>query len=247
MLDEAQLQHFYREGYVLVPGLVPQKPIEALLRAVPEGFATGEQWRPISFLHDQPLDNAPIHRLLIEPRLVEAVHDIFASAPRVYWGMLAVVPPHGGQGLPWHQDNQYDQVLGGALNAFIALCDIKPDKAILWVAPRSHLLGTQPSQTSVSAPGHREAVIAPENGIALPAMQAGDVCIFDRNLYHRSLRNETGEARYAYAAQFVADHARRARNGERDPKWPLTDELAELWRNENTLDEELLSTGAMTR
>jgi ectoine hydroxylase-related dioxygenase (phytanoyl-CoA dioxygenase family) len=230
MLTEEQLQHYYREGYIVVPGLIPRASVQAVLKAVPEGFASGDFWRPSSYDHDNPLHDAALHRLLVEPRLIEAVSDIFAAPPRAYWGMLAVVPAHGGRGLPWHQDNQYDQVLGGALNAFIALCDITPDKAILWVAPRSHLLGTQPSQEASAHHGHREAVVEPENGMPLPSLQAGDVCIFDRNTYHRSLRNETAEDRYAYAAQFVAAHARRARDGLQDPKWLLTTELAALWQ-----------------
>lgn len=58
--------------------------------------------------------------------------------------------------------------------------------------------------------GHREAATAPTNGFPLAGMSKGDVCIFDYNTYHRSLQNETGEDRYAYAAQYMADYARKA-------------------------------------
>ncbi|HVF10255.1 MAG TPA: phytanoyl-CoA dioxygenase family protein, partial [Abditibacteriaceae bacterium] len=176
-LMEEQIEHFYREGYVVVPGLVPQASVEAVLKAAPEGITTGERWRPSIFDHENPLKDAKLHRLVTEPSVVEAVTDIFGSPPRVYYGMLAVVPAHGGHGLPWHQDNQYTQILGGALNVFMALCDITPDKALLWVAPRSHRAGVQPSKANdTNAPGHREAVVEPENGISLPTMKAGDVC-----------------------------------------------------------------------
>jgi hypothetical protein len=33
----------------------------------------------------------------------------------------------------------YSHILGGALNCFVALDKITPDKATLWVAPKSHL------------------------------------------------------------------------------------------------------------
>ena len=56
--------------------------------------------------------------------------SIFGNKPNVFYGMLAVVKARGGSGLPWHQDNQYTLVLGGAINIFAALCDITPDKAI---------------------------------------------------------------------------------------------------------------------
>ena len=38
-LTEEQLQHFYREGYVVVPGLLPQATIDAVLAAPPKSSA----------------------------------------------------------------------------------------------------------------------------------------------------------------------------------------------------------------
>ena len=87
----------------------------------------------------------------------------------------------------------------------------------MWIAPRSHLLGRQPARASdLYAGAHRQAVVEPENGICLPALQPGDACIFDRCAYHRSLKNETGMHRYAYAAQYQADNARIASTGKKD-------------------------------
>ena len=233
MLTEEQIEHFYREGYVVVPGLVPTDEVDKALAAAPkEDAEAGGGWGARSFEHDKPDAEAALHRLLVEPHVVEAVQDIFAAPARVYYGMMAVVPAHGGKGLPWHQDNQYAQVLGGALNTFIALCDITPDKAILWVAPKSHRLGTQPSKDSeLYGAGHREAAVEPENGVPLPAMKKGDACIFDRNTYHRSLKNETNEDRYAYAAQYISDHARNAGDGKRYPhQQMLATDLQQRWR-----------------
>ena len=245
MLTEEQMTHFYREGYVVVPGLVPAEEIDRVLAAAPqqakENAKEGGGWDARIFKHQDPEHDAAVHRLLAEPHVVEAVRDIFANEPRVLYGMLAVVPARGGTGLPWHQDNQYMQVLGGALNTFIALCDITPDKAILWVAPRTHRLGTQPSKETDQAntKGHREAVTEPENGMPLPAMKKGDVCIFDRNTYHRSLKNETDENRPAYAAQYQAENARNAETGtiDTDEVGPrlLAKDLQALWQGANLL------------
>ena len=236
MLTEEQIEHFYREGYVVVPGLVPTDEIDKALAAAPKTAKEGGGWDAQIFDHKNPEKDAAIHRLLVEPHIAEAVRDIFANEPRVLYGMLAVVPAHGGTGLPWHQDNQYMQVLGGALNTFVALCDITPDKAILWVAPRTHRLGTQPSKETDQAntKGHREAETEPENGMTLPAMHKGDVCIFDRNTYHRSLKNETNEDRPAYAAQYQAENARNSDTGTIDtvvvgPRLRVT-ELEAVWQ-----------------
>jgi len=228
-LTEEQLEHFYREGYVVVPGLVPPDVVRAVLAASPT--VDESDWTARIFDQANPNADAGIHRLLTEPGVVEAVTDIFTLPPRVFYGMLAVVPAHGGNGLPWHQDNQYSQVLPQALNTFIALSDITPDKAILWVAPRSHLSGVIASKDSeLYGGGHREAAISPENGVPLPTMKAGDACIFDRSTLHRSLKNETGEPRYAYAAQYTPPDARGAETGKRITSMPLVADLRRHWQ-----------------
>ncbi len=229
-LTEEQVEHFYREGYVLVPGLVPANAIEAVLKLAPAQLNDNGLWEPRIFDHKNPLKDAPLHRLLVEPAIEGAVKAIFGSSLRVYYGMLAGVPAHGGNGLPWHQDNQYTHILGGALNVFIALSRISLEKAGLWVAPRSHLKGVQPAKINdTSAPGHREALAEPDKAVALPPMQPGDTCIFDRNMLHRSLKNTTDKNRFAYAAQFQAEHARLAASGKKDPDKMLVSELRNCW------------------
>jgi hypothetical protein len=228
-LDEEQIAEFYREGYLVVKQLVPHAVIDAVVDEAkkvpvnPDG-----SWQAQCFAFDKPREDAALHQCLVEPSIVGVVEQIFETKARVYFGMLAVVKARGGKGLPWHQDNQYDQILGRALNTFVALCDITPDKAILWVAPRSHLQGIQPSRASAEFGGHREAITEPEGGKPLPGLKKGDVCIFDRNTYHRSIKNETDEDRFAYAAQYTEMNARRvALDGRKDPKNLLAEELAE--------------------
>jgi len=218
-LTEAQVAEYYREGYIVAPGLVPEASIDKLITEVklPEWLKDGGDWTPMIFDHKEPTKDARLHRLLVEPSVINAVEQIFELPARVYFGMVAIVPARGGKGLPWHQDNQYSTILNGALNVFIACCDITPDKAMLWVAPKSHLQGTLPAHLSETHGGHREADVAPETGIQLEKLNKGDVVIFDRNTLHRSLKNDTSKHRYAYAAQYQADNAREALTGEKDP------------------------------
>lgn len=229
-LTEEQLEHYFREGYVLAPGLVPRAAVEAVLRHAPTEVNDRGRWQPLVFEHAAPLKHGPAHRLLVEPSVVEVVEQVFAALARVWYGMLAIVPARGGHGLPWHQDNQYTQLIGSALNVFIALSEVTPEKAGLWVAPRSHRLGTQPARRNeTTAPGHREAE-EPGNGIPLPAMQPGDACIFDRQTLHRSLQNHTDAHRYAYAAQYLAENTRLAETGKKDPLRMLAADLRDQWQ-----------------
>lgn len=226
-LSEAQIERFYIDGYIVAEKLVPPAAIDAVLKeAITVPVSAGGNWTPKTFKPDEPLQEAALHRLLIEPSLVAAVEQIFEAPARVYYGMLAIVPAHGGTGLAWHQDNQYDFVSGRALNAFIALCDITPDKAILWVAPGSHLKGVVESTTP---DGHHHAA-APANGVALPTLRKGDACLFDRTTLHHSKQNHTSEHRYAYAAQYQEANARSVKQGgKKDPRKMLVSELRALW------------------
>ena len=220
MLAQEQIEEYWREGYLVVPALVDAATVETVLEAA-RGYGDPVDrggWSARIFDHKEPAKDSQMHQILWDPVLVDTVAQILESEPRIWYGMLAVVPANGGDGLPWHQDNQYTQILGGALNVFVALTEVTPERANLWVAPRSHRMGTQPARGSdLYAGAHRQAVVEPENGICLPTLQPGDACIFDRCTYHRSLKNETGRHRYAYAAQYQADNARIASTGKKDP------------------------------
>ncbi|HLJ56112.1 MAG TPA: phytanoyl-CoA dioxygenase family protein [Chthonomonadaceae bacterium] len=229
MLSDETVEEFWREGYIVVRGLVDRGSVAAVLEAG-KRFAPPEEgggWSARVFEHAAPEKDRDLHQLLWHESVVGAVERILESPPRIWYGMFAVVPARGGTGLPWHQDNQYTQILGGALNTFIALSEVTPERANLWVAPRSHVNGRQPARPSDLYNGaHREAVVAPENGICLPTLQPGDACIFDRCTYHRSLKNETDQHRFAYAAQYLADNARLAGTGKKDPLRMRARELA---------------------
>jgi ectoine hydroxylase-related dioxygenase (phytanoyl-CoA dioxygenase family) len=230
-MTEQEIQEYHREGYIVLRDLVRGEIIDEVLAASPAEYKRGGNWTPRVFNHDEPTTDWAIHQLLIEPAVVDAVEAIFESATRVYYGLVAVVPAGKGRGLPWHQDNMYSNVAGRALNVFMALCDIPPEKAGLWMAPRSHWVGLWPNHRAEEFGGHRESDIEPENGIQLPAMHKGDVCIFDRFMLHRSLINETNEDRYAYAAQYQEDKARVQETGMKDPRKMRVAELRKLIEN----------------
>lgn len=215
MLTEAEIAAYFRDGYLLRRGLVPAEVITDVL-AVAKTTATvdGGGWTPRIFDYEHPERDADLHALLRHPSVVGAAEQLLGGPARIYYGMLAIVPARGGNGLPWHQDNMYSHIYGGALNVFIALAPIAPEQAGLWVTPGSHRAGVQPSKTNdTTAPGHREALAEPDGALSLPAMAPGDACIFTRDTLHRSGVNASDENRYAYAAQFCAAHARYTADG----------------------------------
>jgi hypothetical protein len=226
-LSEAQIEEYFREGFIVVENLIDPKKIDRIMEeAVQVPVDARGIWTPKAFDHDNPKQDAKLHQLLTDETLVSVVEQIFDAPVRVDFGMLAIVSANGGKGLPWHQDGMYGAIQGRALNSFIALCDITPDKAILWVAPRTHLNGVQPSKDAAN--GHHEGA-EPANGRPLPYLKKGSVCIFDRNTMHHSKTNETKEHRYAYAAQYREEKARNP-DGKHDTRKMLVSELAQTWK-----------------
>lgn len=226
VLDETQLSAYWRDGYLLLPGLLEPAACAAVVAAGQRVRLEQDFWTPRSFDPARPDEDRDIHRLLVHPAITGVAAQLLRAPPRVLWGMLAVVPAGGGRGLPWHQDNQYEVIQGRALNLFIALCDIPPERCNLWVAPGSHRRGVLPS--TYEAGHHRTA--EPANGMCLPALKTGDVCVFDRNTLHRSLKNETDQHRYAYASQYMEEHARSEQGGLM-PHRPLAADLARRWQS----------------
>ena len=233
ILTPDQVDHYWRHGYVLVRGLVPREVTQRVVAAAerkaasnPERLTTSE-WLPTILDFADPDAEPAIHEAFVTPRVMDAVEQLFEGPARSYYGMLATVNPHGGRGLQWHQDNQYNVVLGHALNTFIAISEITSERCNLWVSPGSHLWGVQPHIGPEV--GHKQAA-DPGNGICLPTLAPGDACIFHRNTLHRSLTNTTDQVRHAYAAQYSEAKARA--NGIHDfqpPKKPLVRDLAARW------------------
>lgn len=231
-LTDSNISHYHREGYVLVRGLIPAQDIAALHRRIREACTPPpgvDRWTPVVFDHQKPDQQRDLHALLVAPRVIDAVEQLLGPAARVFYGMIALVPGQGGRGLPWHQDNQYHHVLHHALNTFIAVSDIAENQAQLWVVPQSHRRGLVASKEASDFPGHRETLVDEPTGIRLPALSAGDACIFNRNTVHRSLNNQTDRLRVAYAAQYIQEDARDAQTGRLMGERMTARSLAKRW------------------
>ena len=110
----------HASGYLVCRGLVNADTVndvrklgeQKFIARSDEASAVGDsplmRWTPATFDHSAPATDAELHALLHDPSLVSAASQLLGNAPaRVYYGMLAVVPPNGGSGLPWHSDNMW--------------------------------------------------------------------------------------------------------------------------------------------
>jgi hypothetical protein len=105
---------YARPGYIVCRNLVNSNTVDSVRllgeqtfnEAVNGATSPVMRWTPAVFNHEDPMVDAELHALLRDPSLVSAASQLLGGAPaRVYYGMLAVVPPNGGTGLPWHSDN----------------------------------------------------------------------------------------------------------------------------------------------
>ncbi len=232
-LSPEEISHYHREGYVLVRGLVSAEVCAEVRKRAIERGAPGPgitHWTPLIFDHRQPDEDPALHRILADPSVIAAIEQLLGSDAKVYYGMAAMVPPNGGRGLPWHQDNQYQHVLHHALNTFIAVSDITTPQCTLWVAPRSHLSGVVANENAADFNGHKRCTQEPVGGMPLPDLKAGDACIFNRNTIHRSLTNQTPNLRVAYAAQYVEAAGVVADTGEPAAHWMTANSLRQRWQ-----------------
>ncbi|RXZ79385.1 hypothetical protein EBB07_23330 [Paenibacillaceae bacterium] len=214
-LTEDMVEQFYREGYFYAPGFITPEAVEALNKENYE-FAHAKSdgaWQSKGFVHiEKEKDQYPeTVRFLTDQHIVKVYEQILGSQVRLWMGMYAVVAP-GGEGLAWHQDNQYTHVLGHMLNGFVALDNITQENAGLWLAPRSHRLGRQPNLNEDPL-AHRRAP-EPENGEPCKPMNPGDAVIFHRETLHHSKKNNTDKPRRAFAFQVASANARLAESGK---------------------------------
>lgn len=216
-LTEQMVENFYKEGYFYAPGLITQETVDALNNEH-QAFANESnngEWKSNTFSHFQKHGKQfpETANMLRNAKIVEILESILGDRVRLWMGMYAVVPPHG-QGLEWHQDNQYTHILGHMLNGFIALDTITQENAGLWLAPRSHLLGRLANlNENVEGKGHRRAA-EPANGQPCTPMAPGDAVFFHRETLHHSKKNHTDQPRRAFAFQASSNTCRYAQTGK---------------------------------
>ncbi len=205
-LQESDIEQFYREGWCFAPRFLATDSVDQLNEAYANQVAerTDEkEWISLPFRTEAQAE-------LQTPRVLAMMERLLGGPIQLWLGMYAVVMP-GGQGLAWHQDNQYTHILGHMANVFVALDPITTENAGLWIAPRSHRLGRQPNLNENT--GHRRAA-DPENPQPVASMAPGDAVIFHRELLHHSKQNRSNSPRRAFAFQVSSASCRFAETGK---------------------------------
>jgi hypothetical protein len=211
-LDDAQLDHYRREGYCIARGFFAADEIDLLRRAAKEdreldqhsfGRADGEGGTVRLSLWNHPGDG--IYGMFARcERMVRSVERILEGEAYHYHSKMIMKDPRVGGAWTWHQDYGYwyqNGVLWPLLTSVsIAVDRATRDNGCLQVIPRSHELGRIDHVLSGDQAGaDRERVDAVLTRLPLVhcEMEPGDAIFFHANLLHRSDMNRSDEPRWS--------------------------------------------------
>src|SRR5688500_13476798 len=207
MLASAELDHYDREGYLVVRGMFDAEEIAALRgtfdaiaeagRPIPGHWEPARDAKPSDPLKRYPRVMHPHRfdplsmRILLDRRIDRVLRDLLGEEPVATETMFYFKPP-GARGQAFHQDNFYLKVKPGTcIAAWIAVDPAIRTNGGLLVAPGTHRMDVQcpePADESKSFVNH---LVPPPPGVTpVPAeLQPGDVLFFNGSLIHGSEPN----------------------------------------------------------
>ncbi|HMS88464.1 MAG TPA: phytanoyl-CoA dioxygenase family protein [Acidimicrobiales bacterium] len=220
-LTPEQVAAFDRDGYVVLPDLVPPDLLaeataaidgfdaetEAFLATLDGGRLAIAEAGAITFSIHLAARSAVLRRLVSHPNLVGVVADLVGPDARLYWDQAVYKKPEKPRRFPWHQDNGYAFVEPQQyLTIWLALTDATVDNGCPQVVPGLHRRGTL--RHHYVDPLGWECLTDPDGVVPAP-VAAGGAVVFSSLTPHLTGPNVTGAVRKAYIVQYAPDGAER--------------------------------------
>jgi ectoine hydroxylase-related dioxygenase (phytanoyl-CoA dioxygenase family) len=199
-----EFRRFRRDGFVVIPNLVPPEDI-AELRAHTEDLMAGRlpqqspdtpehERLPLPAAHLSPLEKAqavarihmlhrklPLHeRYMLHPRVLDALETLIGPDILALQTMLFLKPP-GSEGQGWHQDTYYIPTHPDTLcGAWIAIEDVDEFNGAMWMAQGSNVEPVYPPKGSdIGTYGDRHLPGLPEvSGVSNTIDECNDLSPF---------------------------------------------------------------------
>lgn len=233
---------FYREnGYVLVPGVFDRQFVEELQRETADllhraseaGRNTEATWRGqwrevagvgtatmantrVDSIHNVQNHSAFFTRMLVDPRLMDAVEPIIGANIQLHHTKLHAKPPAIGSPFPMHQDYPFFPHEGDSMIAAVThIDDSTVENGCLCVVPGSQKMGAIEHEND----GSYYLPLAEwplEKAIPVPA-KAGDVLIFSYKTVHGSYVNNSDHPRRIVLFQLRSPSDKPLNDAHRSP------------------------------
>jgi phytanoyl-CoA hydroxylase len=221
VLDGAQVRHYDRHGYVVVPDLVPPDVLadvtsaidpfdakaEAFLRSVEGERMSIAEAGAITFSVHLAARSPMLRRLVSDAPLTGIAADLVGPDVRLYWDQAVYKKPEKPRRFPWHQDNGYAYVEPQQyLTIWLALTDATVENGCPQVVPGLHRSGTL--EHHYVEPLGWECLDDPSDSVAAP-VAAGGAVVFSSLTPHLTGPNLTADVRKAYIVQYAPAGAER--------------------------------------
>jgi phytanoyl-CoA hydroxylase len=220
-LDDGQVRHYDRHGYVVVPDLVPPRLLaevtaaidpfdaktEAFLRSVEGERLSIAEAGAITFSVHLAARSPVLRRVVTDEALTGIAADLVGPDVRLYWDQAVYKKPEKPRRFPWHQDNGYAYVEPQQyLTIWLALTDATTENGCPQVVPGLHRHGTL--EHHYVEPLGWECLDEPPDSIAAP-VAAGGAVVFSSLTPHLTGPNRTSEVRKSYIVQYAPAGAER--------------------------------------
>ena len=225
-ISDDQAAHYRREGYLVIPSVLPPPHVEACKAALSdlmqdriprrstniyyearqsiEGLSADERELRVRRLDSFCDDHPALAAAANSRRLHAALDQLFGIGRTLFQEMALVKPPGIGAAKPWHQDASYFMLRDPShvIGTWIALDAATLDNGCMQFIPRSQLDGAVPHvQESLASCFIRPDRLSPRPVVAVP-MQPGDAVVFHGLIQHFTDDNRSATRRRALQFHF---------------------------------------------
>lgn len=265
MLSAAEVDRFHREGFLIQRQLVTGGELARLQEVTAAIIADGIARRGERHLYHERADGSSVYwrsedlwqrdacfrALAVHPTLLLHVGQCIGG-PFFPWNDSLVVKTPGGEGIGWHQDPPYGDVVRTSTHPMPNFtCDVyldhsTPENGCLWAIPGHHLVG------HVRLEDSSEEDHFTRQGAVPVRMQPGDVLFHALSTPHGSRPNRHGPIRRTVYFHYLTQAAHTACDyGRWKPGWqPTSQARLQAWTRERaglglaTAPERLVRLGA---
>lgn len=218
-LSAEQRAEFVRQGYLIVPDVLPVAELAALdaefeasyrERLADPTIAADDQRR--NQIHRLGTDSESSRKLACDPRLLSLVEGLVSPGLALFSAKLISKGPHEPHNVcHWHQDEAYWHIYGVSerrMSIWLPLQDTDRRNGCLRVVPGSHRRHVIPHQPRSSRdhgacrlsflPGEREL-----RNTVYCEIPAGGAVLFSNKIFHSSLGNHTAGHRRAFILTYM--------------------------------------------
>jgi len=245
MLIHAEVERFWRDGFIVVDDVLSSDEVEALREAAESDAvrggleASGYRERVVHLL-EITAKHAAFKALAADPRIVERVAQLIGPDIQLQHSKLATKPPKVGAGtFAWHQDFAYFPHTNTSLVAvMVMLDDATPENGCMSAVVGSHRLGLLDHTVDGWFRGgcqEPERWSNPATVVPLTP-RAGGISIHHCLTLHGSPENVSGKPRRGVVFQYRAsDAVQLADNVWVDTGWQVRGNPSSTARCENAV------------